>query len=83
MSDPGSIDQWSDISSNAWVNYKRRADLQTVYHGSDTYTATKRAHPNINWRHHIVQTKKATGFDELTFDPKVTHPLIKGGKKDA
>ena len=54
-----------------------------MYHGSDTYTATKRAHPSIHWRHHIVQTKKATGFDELTFDPKVTKPLIDGGKDDA
>jgi len=51
--------------------------------GSDVVKAVKRAHPDIHWRHHIYQSKKAEGTDELNFEPKVTHPLIEGGKQDA
>ena len=80
ISDPGTIEQWDSVSSNAYVNFKRKSDLKGVYHGGDTLSAVKRAHPDVNWRHHIIQTKKATGFDELTFDPDVTLPLIEGGK---
>ena len=80
ISDPGSIDQWSSVSVNAYSNYKRRSDLQSVYKGSDALASTQRAHPDIHWRYHIIQTTKVEGFDELSFDPKVTHPLIEGGK---
>ena len=54
ISAPDSIAQWDKVSSNAWTNYSRKSDLQSVYHGSDQLEATKRAHPKIHWRHHIV-----------------------------
>ena len=57
--------------------------MKSVYVGSDVFKSTKRAHPNVNWRHHIIQSKKTTGTSELDFDPKTTHPLIELGKEDA
>lgn len=42
-----------------------------------------RAHPNLNWRHIIYQSVKATGFDEIDFSNKVTDKLQTAGKADA
>ena len=61
----------------------RKYQLQNIYVGSDVVKAVKRAHPDIHWRHHIHQTVKAEGLDELKFGKKITGPLIEGGKSDA
>ena len=68
---------------NALMYVARKYQLQNIYVGSDVVKAVKRAHPDIHWRHHIHQTTKAEGLDELSFEPKVTEPLIEGGKSDA
>ena len=51
--------------------------------GGDNLEATKRAHPNINWRYLLNQTNKASGMDELTFNAEILGGLIDGGKEDA
>ena len=68
---------------NALAYVARKYQLQSIYVGSDVIKAVKRGHPDINWRHHIHQTDKAEGFDELEFGPDITKPLIEGGKSDA
>ena len=42
-----------------------------------------RALPDVNWRHIINQSFKATGTDELNFDNSVTDGLQAAGKTDA
>ena len=83
VTDPGSVQTWDKPAVCAYTNYQRKSALKGVYIGSDALKSTKRAHPHINWRHLIIQSKKATGTSELDFDPKTTHPLIEGGKEDA
>ena len=68
---------------NALAYVARKYQLQNIYVGTDVIKSVKRAHPDINWRHHIHQTDKAQGFDELSFEPEITKPLIEGGKSDA
>lgn len=63
--------------------FERKKNLQGAYVGGDIVKATKRAHPHVHWRHDITQSEKATGTDELNFDPDVIGPLIEGGKNDA
>ena len=67
----------------AYSNYERASALKDAHVGSDQLNATKRAHPNIHWRHEIVQTHKTTGTDELSFEQTVLQPLIDYGKEDA
>ena len=50
--------------------------------GADSIAAVKRAHPDINFRHLIMENEeaRADGFDELDFTLKTTGPMIKAGK---
>ena len=82
-SSPDNVKQMPHPSPSALTYVERAYALHSVYVGSDVVKAVQRAHPDINWRHHIHQTKKAEGTDELEFGPEVTHPLIEGGKSDA
>lgn len=54
-----------------------------MYIGTDVIESNKRAHPDIHWRHILNETDKATGRDELTFNPEILGRLIENGKKDA
>ena len=47
--------------------------------------ATKRAHPDIHWRHLITESKedRVDYLDELDFENKTTVPLVNGGKAEA
>ena len=60
---------------NALAYVARKYQLQNIYVGTDVIKSVKRAHPDINWRHHIHQTDKAQGFDEQSFDPEITKPM--------
>ena len=53
-SDPGHVQKWDSLATTAWSNYERKSGLKGVYIGSDVLKATKRAHPDINWRHKII-----------------------------
>ena len=78
---PSSIEQWDKIG-NSWSQFFRSRSIGNSYHGSDAIAGVQRAHPNINWRHTVYQSVKATGFDEIDFSNKVTDPLQAAGKVD-
>ena len=68
---------------SALQNLARSKEIKNAYDGSDVIRAVKRAHPDIHFRHDIIQSKKVEGLDELNFAPEITKPLIETGKKDA
>ena len=76
------IELW-DKPGNSWSNFFRQRALQNSYHGGDALSGIQRAHPNLNWRHTVYQSVKATGFDEIDFSNKVTDMLQEAGKNDA
>ena len=57
--------------------------MKDTYHGTDVIESNKRAHPDVKWRHILNETDKATGRDELTFNPEILGRLIDNGKQDA
>ena len=61
----------------------RKYQIHAIYVGDNAIKGVQRANPDVNWRHHIYQTKKAEGLDELNFAPEITRPLIEMGKEDA
>ena len=48
--------------------------------GSNALAAVKRAQPNVNYRHTIYQSVKATMFDEIDFSNEITDKLQAAGK---
>ena len=72
-----------DASGSTWQNYWRMSDLKNRYHSTNATLGVMRAHPNINWRHHVHQKEMAEGIDMLDFSPEVTGPLLVKGKLDA
>ena len=84
VSSPEHIMQWDHKPTmNAFKNLKRKRTLRNTYIGSDVIETVKRAHPDVHWRHSIVQTDKIEGADELNFSQEIVGPLIEGGKQDA
>ena len=61
----------------------RGRDIKNIVIDSNSIAAVGRTHPEINYRHVVNQSKKATGTNELNFSNKVTGPLQETGKKDA
>ena len=80
---PNTSVTWDAPAKTAYSNYERGKDLKDATVGSDQLDSTKRAHPNINFRHQIVLKQKTTGLDELSFEQTVLQPLIDIGKQDA
>ena len=75
----------SKTSKNAVENVLRSNQIGKSYVGGDVIEASKRAHPDINWRHLITETenKAATGLDMIDFMTETTNPLIEAGKASA
>ena len=66
-------------------NHQRSDRIAKSYQGTDAIEASKRAHPDIRWRHLITESNdlRVNGLDELDFSPETTRPLIEIGKCDA
>ena len=85
-STPDSLKEWKkDKNRSAKSYFMRSSKIGRSYVGSDVISSTKRAHPDINWRHLITlsSSDRAEAFDELDFTNKTSVPLIKAGKADA
>ena len=79
---PSVIPQWTE-TENSMKNFQRGREVNSDVHGGDATAGVMRALPDVNWRHIINQSFKATGTDELNFDNSVTDGLQAAGKTDA
>ena len=80
---PESIQVIPKEDRNTWENFKRSMSIKDFYRQTRLINRVKSAHPTINWRFEIRQSKQLTGLDKISFTPEVTLPVHNTGVKDA